>query len=45
VRGFLGVCTYYYIWIENFSNIAALLFGLLRKDVDFVWEEEQQEAI
>jgi hypothetical protein len=45
VRGFLGACTYYRIWIENFSNMAAPLFGLLRKDVDFVWEEEQQEAM
>jgi 5-formaminoimidazole-4-carboxamide-1-beta-D-ribofuranosyl 5'-monophosphate synthetase len=45
VRGFLGAYTYYCIWIENFSNMAAPLFGLLRKDVDFVWEEEQQEAM
>jgi hypothetical protein len=27
-------------FIENFTNIAAPMFGLLIKDVDFVWTEQ-----
>ena len=45
VRMFIGVCVYYWIWIENFALIAAPLFGLLRKDADFSWTPEVQAAM
>lgn len=45
LQGFLGACTYYQIWIEHFSNIASPLFALLKKDVDFYWDVEQEQAM
>jgi hypothetical protein len=44
VRRFLGHAGYYRRLIENFTKIAAPLFGLLIKDVDFVWTEQCQTA-
>jgi hypothetical protein len=37
VRIFLGHIEYYRRFIENFTNIVAPMFGLLIKDVDFLW--------
>ena len=37
VRGFLGHVGYYMRFIDNFSRIATLLFGLLAKDSEFSW--------
>lgn len=45
VRGFVGVVTYYRVWIEDFAIVAAPLFCLLRKDVVFVWEQPQAQAM
>jgi hypothetical protein len=45
VRRFLGHVGYYRRFIENFTNISAPMFGLLIKDVDFVWNEQCQTAI
>jgi hypothetical protein len=39
VRSFLRHAIYYRQFIENFTNITAPMFGLLIKDVDFVWTE------
>jgi hypothetical protein len=36
---------YYRIWIEHFSNIASPLFALLKKDVEFYWDIEQEQAM
>jgi hypothetical protein len=44
VRIFLGHAKYYLWFIENFTKIAAPMFGLLIKDVDFVWTEHCQTA-
>jgi hypothetical protein len=44
VRIFLGHVIYYQQFIENFTNIVAPMFGLLIKDVDFVWTEQCQAA-
>jgi hypothetical protein len=41
-RSVLGHAGYYRRFIENFTNIAAPMFGLLIKDVDFVWTEQCQ---
>jgi hypothetical protein len=42
VRRFLGHARYYRRFIENFTKIATPMFGLLIKDVDFVWTEHCQ---
>jgi hypothetical protein len=44
VRSFLGHAGYYRWFIENFTKIDAPMFGLLIKDVDFVWTEQCQNA-
>jgi hypothetical protein len=44
VRSFLGHDRYYQWFIENFTKIVAPMFGLLIKDVDFVWTEQCQTA-
>lgn len=45
VRAFLGVATYYRIWVREFSVVAAPLFDLQRKNVEFVWGPEQEQAM
>ncbi len=44
VRKFLGFCGYYRNFIRNFASIAHPLNELLRKDVEFKWSVECQEA-
>ena len=39
VRSFLGHASYYRRFIENFTKIAAAMFKLLTKDVEFQWIE------
>ena len=41
---FLGMYGYYRRFIKNFSNIAAPLYELLRKQVKWHWNNEQQKA-
>ena len=45
VRAFIGLCIYYRIWIRDFSVIAEPLFRLMKKDQDFEWQDDQQEAM
>eukprot|EP00253_Pinus_taeda_P006380 PITA_06380 len=45
VRSFLGLVGYYRRFIEDFSKIASPLFGLLGKDVEFMWTQNCQEAL
>ena len=44
VRIFLGHEGYYRQFIENFMKIATPMFGLLTKDVDFLWTDHCQTA-
>ena len=44
VQSFLGLANYYRKLIKNFSEIAAPLTRLLRKDQPFFWTNEQSEA-
>ena len=44
VRSFLGLCSYYRKFIENFSKIAAPLNALLRVGVNFVWSVQHQST-
>ena len=32
-KSFLGICTYYRIWIQGFREIAAPIYKLMRKGV------------
>ncbi|GBC54389.2 enzymatic polyprotein, putative [Rhizophagus irregularis DAOM 181602=DAOM 197198] len=44
VRSFLGLCSYYRKFVENFSKIAKPLTSLVKKETEFIWGEEQQKA-
>lgn len=45
VKGFLGICVYYRIWVEWFAQKSGPLYRLLRSDVDWRWGEEEEEAM
>jgi len=45
VRSLLGLAAYYWRFIKDFSKLASPLFGLLSKDVKFIWSENYQEAL
>eukprot|EP00253_Pinus_taeda_P004092 PITA_04092 len=45
VRSFIGLAGYYKRFIKDLSKIASPLFGLLGKDVEFIWSENYQEAL
>ena len=44
VKSFLGLANYYRRFVFGFSKISAPLRQLIRKDVDFVWTQDCQEA-
>ncbi len=44
LRSFLGMVSYYRKFIRGFSDIASPMHKLLRKDVTWQWELEQQNA-
>ncbi|EGT34582.1 hypothetical protein CAEBREN_30225, partial [Caenorhabditis brenneri] len=44
VRAFIGMCSFYRRFIENFSKIAAPIMDLTKKDTPFVWSNECQSA-
>ena len=44
VQQFLGLCGYYRKFIKDFSVIAAPLYNLLKKDVEWQWDEDCEEA-
>eukprot|EP00253_Pinus_taeda_P004185 PITA_04185 len=45
VQSFLGLVGYYRRFIKHFSKLASPLFGLLGKDVEFIWTDHCQEAL
>eukprot|EP00253_Pinus_taeda_P016390 PITA_16390 len=45
VRSFLGLAGYYRIFIKDISKLASPLFGLLGKDVEFIWTDNYQGAL
>ena len=45
LRSFLGLASYYRGFMQNFSRIAEPLYTLLRKGVEFEWNEERQKAL
>lgn len=44
IQQFLGLCSYFRRFIKNFADIAYPLNMLLRKNYDFCWKKEQEEA-
>jgi len=44
IRKFLGLANYYRRFIKNFAQVARPMNVLMRKDVKWRWEEEQQKA-
>ena len=45
VRSFLGLDRYFRRFIKDFNKLTSPLFGLLRKDVEFIWSEKYQAAL
>ena len=43
IRSFLGLARYYRKFVEGFSNLAAPLTKLTRKEEKFVWSEACQQ--
>ena len=44
IQSYLGLCSYYWQYIENFSHIAAPLTRLTKKNVKYIWDESCQIA-
>ncbi|MBW0493827.1 hypothetical protein O181_033542 [Austropuccinia psidii MF-1] len=44
IRGFLGLCAYVRMFIENFSQVASPLRRLIREDLDWDWDQKCEEA-
>ncbi|EYC08294.1 hypothetical protein Y032_0067g95 [Ancylostoma ceylanicum] len=44
VKSFLGMCSFFRRFINNFANIAAPLTALTKKDTPFLWTPECEEA-
>ncbi len=45
VQSFIGLAGYYRRFIKHFSKLVSPLFGLLGKDVEFIWTNKYQEAL
>ncbi|CAN4126430.1 unnamed protein product [Withania somnifera] len=44
VRRFHGLACFYRRFVKNFGTLASPLTGLIKKDVPFIWGEEQDKA-
>jgi hypothetical protein len=44
VRGFIGFANFYRMFIKNFGDIARPLHDLTKKDIEFRWEKEHEQA-
>ena len=44
-KAFIGIVVFYRIWIEGFSVIAEPIYRLMKKGVEWKWEEDQIDAM
>ncbi|CAL8133199.1 unnamed protein product [Orchesella dallaii] len=44
LQSFLGLCNWYHAFIENFMELAEPLYKLTKKEIPFIWTEDQQQA-
>jgi hypothetical protein len=44
IRSFLGLTGYYWNHVRSYSRLSILLFKLTKRDVDFVWNLDCQQA-
>ncbi|EXX59955.1 gag-pol fusion protein [Rhizophagus irregularis DAOM 197198w] len=44
LRGFIALASYYQKCVKNFSRIAEPLHRLLKKNIPYIWANDQQEA-
>jgi len=44
VQSFIGLCNYYRLFIKDFAKIASPIHKLTRKNVPFIWGNDQQNA-
>ena len=45
VRVFIDICVYYWIFIEKFAQIVKSIYRLMKKKIDFNWNQKQYEFI
>jgi len=45
VRAFMGLTGYYRRFVQNFSVIAFPLYSLMKKNAEFIWSDECQQAM
>ena len=44
VKSFLGLCGFYQIFVADYATVAAPLTDLMKKNVEWKWEDKQQHA-
>jgi hypothetical protein len=44
LKSFIKLCNYYRIYVQDFNIIVHPLYALLKKDVDWTWSANVQEA-
>ena len=45
LRGFLGICVYYRVWINGFAFKVAVFYKLLRKGAEWKWTVQHEVAM
>ena len=45
IQKFLGFCNFYRRFVQNYSELAQLLFDLTRKGEPFIWTERHKHAL